>query len=63
MVGLEAMGIKNLWEPTIARRYEPDTRLHAIYLKQFTKFERLYKILTAEMNTPEEMVGGALTAS
>ena len=49
LVGLEALGIQQNWKPIVSGRHEPDAKLHAIYLRQFQKFERIYEALANEM--------------
>ncbi|MES1223216.1 MAG: gluconokinase [Bacteroidota bacterium] len=52
-LGMEAMGIDKKWTPKMMETYEPDAQQHEIYLKQFEKFERIYKMLKKEMGSSE----------
>jgi gluconokinase len=57
MLGAEALGIETTLQHKILSTYEPDTRNHKVYQKQFEKFERLYQLLKGEM-VNEEMRNG-----
>ena len=48
MVGVKALDIPVTIRPSIVSEHEPDPYNHKNYLRQFHKFDRLYKILKSE---------------
>ncbi len=48
MVGADALDLPAIRQPAIISEHRPDAAKHKNYLKQFQKFERLYKLLKSE---------------
>ena len=52
MVGVKALDLPVVIEPSVISEYEPDAEHHLLYLQQYQKFDRIYKLLKNEFSSP-----------
>ena len=52
-LGLDALSVKQEWEPHVTATYLPNAEVHRVYVQRFRQFERVYASLQDEMKEPE----------
>lgn len=50
IIGLQALNIPKTFNPLPGKNYQPNVANHAIYMKQFIKWQRLYELVKTEFN-------------